>query len=61
MLLELKTIIKMSKTSILQEFAVDYPTKYNNPCETCVNNPQNNPYASGVCYCALSALLNPTF
>lgn len=47
----------MSKTSILQEFAFDYPTKYNNPCETCVNNP----YASGVCYCALPALLNPTF
>lgn len=23
------------------------------PCATCSNNPQNNPFASGVCCCAL--------
>ena len=64
----------MSKTSIFNKLVFDYSTKYysynimvffgrkyNNPCETCMNNPQNNPYASGVCNCALPALLNPIF
>ena len=61
----------MSKTSIFKKLVFDYPTKYdsynlmgrkyNNPCETCMNNPKNNPYASGVCNCALPALLNPIF
>lgn len=23
----------------------------NNPCDLCMNNPKNNPNASGVCYC----------
>ena len=23
------------------------------PCEKCMNNPRNNPYASGVCNCVL--------
>lgn len=67
----------MSKTNILKEFGYDYTNEYyyttkdysynpigrenNNPCETCMNNPKNNPHASGVCNCALPALLNPMF
>lgn len=26
---------------------------YDNPCERCMNNPKNNPNASGFCNCAL--------
>lgn len=26
------------------------------PCEHCMNNPKNNPHASGICSCALPAL-----
>lgn len=25
-------------------------------CENCMNNPNNNPYASGFCHCALPAM-----
>lgn len=32
-----------------------------NPCSTCPNNPMNNPFASGVCNCALPYLYNPIF
>lgn len=32
--------------------------RYNDPCEFCNNNPKNNPNASGVCSCALPALIN---
>ena len=28
-----------------------------NPCEGCSNNPKNNPYASGICHCALPAMM----
>ena len=28
------------------------------PCLHCSNNPANNPYASGVCYCALPSMYN---
>ena len=40
-----------------------YPARqyYNDPCEFCQNNPKNNPYASGICSCALPALANPMF
>ena len=45
---------------------VSYPywngrQQYNDPCEHCSNNPKNNPYASGICCCALPALANPMF
>lgn len=30
----------------------------NKPCENCPNNPKNNPFSSGFCNCALSALSN---
>jgi hypothetical protein len=29
----------------------------NNPCESCNNNTKNNPYASGICNCALPYLV----
>lgn len=28
-----------------------------NPCEGCSNNPKTNPYASGICHCALPAMM----
>ena len=34
---------------------------YNDPCENCINNPKNNPNASGVCHCALPAMRNTKF
>ena len=30
-----------------------------NPCEKCLNNPKNNPNASGICYCAAPHFANP--
>jgi hypothetical protein len=32
--------------------------KYHNPCDKCMNNPKNNPNASGVCHCALPSMYN---
>ena len=32
---------------------------YYNPCENCMNNPKNNPNASGICCCSLPDLYNP--
>ena len=26
------------------------------PCRNCNNNPRNNPYASGICHCALPSM-----
>lgn len=33
----------------------------NNPCESCVNNPKNNPFSAGFCCCALPSLLSPIY
>lgn len=39
----------------------DYSWNHNayDPCEFCSNNPKNNPYATGICHCALPALSGP--
>ena len=29
--------------------------QHHDPCENCPNNPKNNPYASGVCFCSLAS------
>lgn len=33
---------------------------YRNPCERCMNNPKNNPNASGMCNCALPYMNGPS-
>ena len=30
-----------------------YQPEFFDPCYNCGNNPKNNPYASGICYCSL--------
>lgn len=30
----------------------------NDACKNCINNPKNNPNASGICHCALAAMNN---
>lgn len=35
--------------------------KQPNPCDTCPNNPINNPFSSGFCNCILGNLNNITF
>lgn len=30
----------------------------NDACKKCINNPKNNPNASGICHCALAAMNN---
>ena len=29
-----------------------------NPCLNCSNNPANNPFATGICHCALPSMYN---
>lgn len=29
-----------------------------NPCLNCINNPLNNPFATGICHCALPSMHN---
>lgn len=50
----------MGIKKITIEFDEDWQAPYNltepksnDPCEFCNNNPKNNPYASGICNCAL--------
>lgn len=28
------------------------------PCATCSQNPKNNPFATGICHCALPSMYN---
>lgn len=43
----------------INEYGVN--SYYNDPCENCMNNPKNNPNASGVCHCVLPAMRNIKF
>jgi hypothetical protein len=36
---------------------ITFPSGTPHPCDACTNNPKNNRFASGVCNCALPALL----
>lgn len=54
----------MGIKKITIEFDEDWQAPYNltepksnDPCEFCNNNPKNNPYASGICNCALPYLV----
>ena len=35
------------------KITIDIPDPYDNPCTRCMNNPMNNPHASGTCCCSL--------
>lgn len=56
----------MGKRIIIIEDDYGYDNNYipslsYNPCEYCINNPANNPNASGFCNCMLPYLNNPTY